>query len=182
MSEVKLHSFIWHFLKPYKIAVFIFILFAIASGFWGPCNALLIKYIINILPNISSNNTSPLILPAALIVLNFIIFDNITWRTIGYISYKYQAIIKNNIIRETLDSVLCESHQFFQNNLSGRVSNQILKLADSIEIILHRIAQDMLRGISLLIVSFIAAYSVNPIFFYILFLWHNTVRIRGRKV
>ncbi|HAT8173868.1 TPA: ATP-binding cassette domain-containing protein, partial [Legionella pneumophila] len=42
---------------------------------------------------------------------------------------------------------------------------------DNLEIILHRVSVDFLRGASLLVVSFITAYFVNVLFFYILFLW-----------
>jgi ATP-binding cassette subfamily B protein len=106
-------------------------------------------------------------------VLNFIVFDNFTWRGVGYINYKYQAIIKNKIIRETLAHVLSESHQFFQDNLSGRISNQITTLADNIELILHRISLEFIRGTSLLIVSFVTSFYVNPTFCYILVLWFS---------
>jgi ATP-binding cassette subfamily B protein len=166
-----LPAFIWHFLKPYKLIASIFIFFGIIAGFWGPFNSILIKHIINMLPNVPTSGISVLMYPSALIVVNFIVFDNFTWRLIGYINYKFQPIIKKHIIRETLNFVLSSSHQFFQDNLSGRIANQITTLADNIELILHRISSDFIRGASLLMVSFIAAYYVNPMFFYIMFLW-----------
>jgi ATP-binding cassette, subfamily B, bacterial len=166
-----LSSFIWHFLRPYKTIVSLVVFLAILAGFWGPFNSMLLKHIINVLPELSTGNIAPLVWPATLILLNFIVFDNITWRLIGYINYKFQPVIKNQIIRETLNFVLGGSHQFFQDNLSGRISSQIITLADNIELILHRISFDFIRGVSLLVVSFIAAYSVNPAFFYTLLLW-----------
>lgn len=166
-----LFPFIWHFLKPYKFVTSIFVFLAILAGFWGPFNSMLIKYIINILPQVQTGDTSLLVWPAAFIVLNFIIFDNVTWRGVGYINYKFQAVIKNQIISETLNHTLGSTHGFFQDNLSGRISNQITTLADSIELILHRISLDFIRGASLLIVSFAASYFVNPMFFYTLLLW-----------
>jgi ATP-binding cassette, subfamily B, bacterial len=166
-----LTPFIWRFLKPYTFPVIAFIVLAALAGFWGPFNSILIKQIINLLPEVVNGDTGPLFWPAALIVLNFIVFDNFTWRGVDYLNYKYEAVLKNNIIRETMDQVLSESHQFFQDNLSGRIANQITTLADNIELILHRISLDFIRGASLLIVSFITAYIVNPMFFYTLFLW-----------
>ncbi len=166
-----LSSFIWHFLKSYKLIGSIFILLAILAGFWGPFNSILIKNIINILPQIKDGDMGPLILPAALIVLNFIVFDNFTWRSIGFINYKYQGVIKNKIMSETLNHVLGGGHQFFQDNFSGQIASQISTLADSIELILHRFSLDFIRGASLVVVSLIAAYTVNSKFFYILLLW-----------
>lgn len=166
-----LPSFIWHFLKPYKLTAFIFILLAVLAGFWGPFNSILVKHIINTLPQLQKGNLSPLVWPAALIVLNFIVFDNVTWRLIGYINYKFEAVIKNQIISGTLDFILDSPHQFFQDNLSGRIASQITTLAESIERILHKISHDCIRGASLLMVSFITAYYVNPVFFCTLLLW-----------
>ncbi|HFE6174260.1 TPA: ABC transporter ATP-binding protein, partial [Legionella pneumophila] len=44
-----LGSFVWHFLKPYRNIVMLFILFALLAGFWGPFNSLLVKSFINTL-------------------------------------------------------------------------------------------------------------------------------------
>ncbi|MGQ3887826.1 ABC transporter ATP-binding protein [Legionella sp. CNM-1927-20] len=166
-----LGSFIWYFLKPYRAIVSLFILLAVLAGLWGPFNSLLVKSFINTLTAKANIDMSSLYWIAVLLVANFIIFDNITWRTLGYLNYKYQASIKNKIISQTFEYVLGASSQFFQDNLSGRIADQITTLADNIEIILHRVSMDFLRGSSLLIVSFIMAYSVNVLFFYILLLW-----------
>ncbi|CDZ77115.1 putative ABC transporter ATP-binding protein [Legionella massiliensis] len=166
-----LGSFIWHFLKPYKRAVSLFIILAIFAGFWGPFNSLLIKSLINTLVANPADKTSELYWTAGLLVLNFIIFDNVTWRSIGFLNYKFEPLIKNQIIGQTFDYVLGSSYQYFQDNLSGRIADQMTTLAENIETILHRVSVDFIRGGSLLIVSFITAYHVNALFFYILFLW-----------
>ncbi len=166
-----LDSFVWHFLKPYRTVVVLFILLALLAGFWGPLNSLLVKFFINTLAAKTSTDMTSLYWIAGLLVLNFIVFDNVTWRTLGFLNYKYEALIKNQIIGQTFEYVLGSSAQFFQDNLSGRIADQIKTLADNLEIILHRVSLDFLRGASLLIVSFIMAYSVNAMFFYILFLW-----------
>jgi ATP-binding cassette subfamily B protein len=166
-----LSSFIWHFVRPYKMATVAFIMLAVLAGFWGPFNSLIIKHIIDILPYAHSSNINILFWPGAMIVLNFIIFDNLTWRTIGCIGYKYQPLIKKHIIRETMNFVLGNSHQYFQDNLSGRIANQIIILADNIELILHRISLDFIRGASVVVIALIAAYHANPLFFYTMFFW-----------
>lgn len=165
------HSFIWHFLQSYKLVVVIFVFLTILAGFWGPFNNLLIKHIINSLSQSSATDIHIIIWPAVLIVVNFIVFDNITWRSVGFINYKFQPIIKNKIISETLNFVLGESYQFFQDNLSGKISSQINMLADSIELILYNISADFIRGTSLLIISFAMSFYVNPLFFFVLLIW-----------
>lgn len=164
-------SFIRHFLKPYKSVVVLFIMLALLAGFWGPFNSILVKSFINTLTAKTTTDLSSLYWIAGLLVLNFIVFDNITWRTLGYLNYKYEAQIKNQIISKTFEYVLGSSAQFFQDNLSGRIADQITTLADNLEIILHRVSLDFLRGSSLLVVSFITAYYVNAFFFYILLVW-----------
>lgn len=166
-----LSSFIWHFLKPYRWVVFLFILLALLAGFWGPFNSLLVKSIINTLASNPADKVTQLYWTAGLLVLNFIVFDNVTWRTLGFLNYQFEPIIKNQIISQTFEYVLGSSYQFFQDNLSGRIADQITTLADNLEIILHRVSVDFIRGTSLFIVSFITAYCVNTLFFYILLLW-----------
>lgn len=166
-----LFPFIWHFLREYKSAVFVYIALAIAAGFWGPFNSMLIKKVINLLPGVSGGDISILILPASLIVVNFIVFDNFTWRGITYIRAKFIPVIINRIIGESMDYVLGKSHQFYQDNLSGKVSKQITNLADGIEKLTSSVASNFLRGASLLLTAIIAAYFVNPIFCLILVTW-----------
>lgn len=109
-----LGSFIWHFLKPYKQLVILFILMALLAGFWGPFNSLLLKSFINTLAAKSTLDLSVLYWIAGLLVFNFVLFDNVTWRTLMYLNYKYEAVIKNQIISQTFHYVMGASHQFFR--------------------------------------------------------------------
>jgi ATP-binding cassette subfamily B protein len=90
---------------------------------------------------------------------------------IGYLNYKYEPVIKYQIISETFRFVLGASQQFFHENLSGRISSQINTLADNIELIINHIAANFIRGFSLLAVALISMYSVNIKFFCILGAW-----------
>jgi len=166
-----LFPFIWHFLRSYKPVVFIYALLAVAAGFWGPFNSLLIKQLINLLPEATGGHIDILIWPASLIVLNFIVFDNCTWRGVGYNWAKYLPVIVNQVTNKTMDYVLAHSQQFYQDNLSGRLAKQIGNLTEGITRIIQFTAVNFLRGASLLLTAFLAAYSVNPIFCLILMTW-----------
>lgn len=166
-----LFPFIWHFIKSYKIAMFFFCALAILAGLWGPFNSLLMKHVIDVLPQVTPNTLSILTWPSVLFLLNIVFVDNVAWRGIAYIYYKYLAIIKNNIIKETLSHVLSESHAFFQETMSGRISSQIQTLASEIESIVYRVAVDFLRSIALFFIAFTTVYYVNPMFFYTLITW-----------
>ena len=166
-----LFPFIWHFLREYKAAVIVYVALAIVAGFWGPFNSMLIKQVINLLPNVTGGDISILIVPAILIVVNFIVFDNFTWRGITYIRAKFIPVILNQITGESMDHVLGKSHQFYQDNLSGKTSKQITNLTDGIEKLLWPVIANFLRGASLLLTAIAASYFVNPIFCFILVAW-----------
>lgn len=166
-----LFSFIRYFLRPYLWIVVICVGLALSAGLWGPFNSLLIKQLINLLPHVKNGDVSILIFPAILVVLNCILFENITWRCIDYIFAKYVPIIQNQMIAKMFDYTLAHSHGFYQNSLSGKISKQITNLADNaIEIVTFTFA-NFLRGVALLCISLIASYSANPIFSYILGIW-----------
>ncbi len=166
-----LFPFIWHFLRSHKLIVMLCASLSVAAGFWGPFNSMLIKKLINLLPAVENGDVSVLVLPASLVVINFIVFDNFTWRGINYIWAKYVPIIQNKIIAGMLDYALSHSHGFYQNSLSGKISKQITNLVDGITRIITFTSANFLRGLSLLITAFIAAYFVNPIFCIILVSW-----------
>ena len=167
----KLFPFIWHFLREYNSAVAVYVVLAVFGGFWGPFNSMLIKQIINLLPNMLDGGISILTLPASLLVVNFIVFDNFTWRGVAYIRAKFIPVILNHIIGKSMNHVLGKSHQFYQDNLSGKTSKQITNLVDGVEKLTSSIASNFLSGASLLLTAIIAAYFVNPIFCFILVAW-----------
>ena len=165
MSSIK------NLIIEYKLPVIIYILLALAAGLWGPFNSMLLRRLINLLPHIASGDIGSLIFPASLIVANFIVFDNFTWRGITYIKYRFLPFIVNKIDSALLDYTLQHSHQFFQERMAGTLSRQIFKLVDGVEKIISSIACHILRATSLLITAFICAYQVNSIFLGILILW-----------
>jgi ATP-binding cassette subfamily B protein len=163
--------FTWHFLKEYKVFVTLLVSLAVLAGFWGPFNSMLVKNIIDRLPYIQNGDTGVLIFPASLIIVNFIIFDNFTWRGITYLRAKFMPIIINRIIGELTAYVLGKSHQFFQDSLSGKIAKQITNLADGLERLITNVVVNFLRGASLLLMAFVAAYFASPIFSFILVVW-----------
>lgn len=161
-----LFPFIWHFLRSYKSAVTMYSVLSIMAGFWGPFNSILIKHLMNLVPQLSASNISILIVPASLFPLNFILLDNFTWRGIWYIRAKFLPVIINQIVGESMQHALGKSYQFYQDSLSGKLSKHIRNLADGIEDLLCGVASNFLRGTSLLLTAMGAAYFANPIFFY----------------
>ncbi len=169
----RLMPFIWHFLKPYKLPVFIFIFLCMMTGLWAPINNYLIKYMIDFLSTRQVDDTlSPLFWAALLFVINFEV-HNLGWRATGYLNYKFEPVIKNTMIKEIFGYVQGHTHQFFQDNLAGSISNQINTLTDNVERIIHDISRHLIRGTMLLVTIFASMYYVNPKFFYVLLIWFS---------
>lgn len=163
--------FLGYFLREYKLAVFFYTLLALAAGFWGPLNSLILKTLINRLPLAVGGDIQVLVIPASLLVVNFIVFDNFTWRGISYIKYRCLPFLLNAVDSTLLNHTLQHSHQFFQERMAGSLAKQIFRLIEGVEKIVTSSACNLLRGISLLLAAFAFAYHVSPIFFYILGLW-----------
>jgi ATP-binding cassette subfamily B protein len=167
----KLFPLIWNGIKEYKSAVISYVILALAAGCWGPFNSLILRNLINLLPDVATGGISDLIFPASLIVINFIVFDNFTWRGISYIKYKYFPFVLNKADNLLLEYTLRQSYHFFGERLSGTLAKQIFHLIDGMEKILYTSASHILRATSLLAMSFIFAYQVNSVFLLILVLW-----------
>ncbi|MBP9791985.1 MAG: ABC transporter ATP-binding protein [Rickettsiales bacterium] len=166
-----LFSFIWYFLKEYKFVVILYVILALAAGLWGPFNSILLKKIINLLPSVAEHDIDILVLPASLIVINFLVFDNLTWRGIAYIHYRFIPYIVNKIDNVLLDYTLQHSHQFFQERMAGALAKQMFRLIESIERIISSNVCNILRSTSLLLMALYFSYQVNLIFFTIFFIW-----------
>ncbi len=87
------------------------------------------------------------------------------------INYKIQPLIKNSIIQKTFAYVIKHSHQFFQDHMAGKISNNITVLAISIEHGLHDYLRHVIRGVVLMLATFVALYCVHPYFFWCFLVW-----------
>lgn len=166
-----LFPFILHYVRPYKGAAFVFVLMAIAAGFWGPLNAFLLKQIVNAAKHAPLKDSSLIVWPSILIVVNFIVLDNFTWRGIGLLNRWYQPLIKNKILSDTFAYLTHAPFRFFQNKLSGRLSNQVTLLADQIESILEAHVPHFLRGAFLFMAALLGLLSVDVRFFVVMTIW-----------
>lgn len=167
--------FVWHFLKPYKGYAFCFLLCAIASGLFNVFSSTLLKIIVDSLDvtismSIHSRKLNSIMWPGILFVVNFEV-HNTVWRLMNCINYKIQPLIKNAVIQETFDYVIQHSHQFFQNHMAGKISNNITVLSMNIERGLHDIFRHIIRGVVLMCATFVTLYWVHSYFFWCFFTW-----------
>lgn len=174
MNSVKfshsVFSFILYFVKKYKIYFFIYLILSFSAGFWGPINALLLRHIVNLL-SFSSSNIISLIFYSFLIIINFIIFDNFTWRGLFYFKYQFLPYLLCDMNQAILDYTLRHSHQFFQQNMIGDIAKKINNLIENTRRMFDESISHFMRMISLILMDIIFVYQISFIFCLILIAW-----------
>lgn len=168
----KLQEYFWSFYTPYKGYTFFLLFFSSILGFAGLINSYLTKIIIDSLVDLENHSMvmDAVFWPAIFIFLHMEIY-NISWRVLDYIRLKTVPIIRNNIINYAFNYIHNQSQSFFQNNLSGAISNNINILADNIDLIARIVFIRVTRGVVQVSVAFISMYFVHPIFAFALLIW-----------
>ncbi|MCX6994359.1 MAG: ABC transporter ATP-binding protein, partial [Chlamydiae bacterium] len=166
----KLFPFIWHFVREYKNIIIFYFTLNIVTGFWGPLNSLLIKHVINLLPNVTGSNSSILIKPASLIVVNLIVIYQLTRGMINYIENKFTPLIMNCVIGESLDHILQKSAQFYKKHLLGETLKDLTNLSGIFKFLIET-TPFIARSASVLLTTIVASYFAHPIFSFILVVW-----------
>ncbi len=162
-------SFIYLFIFDKKKLFFLLCALSFIAGLWGPCNSYLLRYIINTMP--LTQDFFFIFLGGFLIVLNFIVFDNVTWRGIQYIKSLLFPLLLSGMYRYVFSYMLDHDYQYYQERQLGELNKKIFNLILSVETILSTCLTHCLRMLSLLLVSFFFCIKINSIFFFILILW-----------
>ncbi len=169
---MNLPEYFWNFYKPYKWHVFLLLFFSIILGFNGFINSYLTKVIIDSLVDLNNQTKilDVIFWPAVFIFLHMEVY-NISWRALDCVCLKTVPVIRNNIIDNAFNYIHNHSQSFFQNSLSGAISNNISILADNINLISKIIFIRITRGVVQVSVAFISMYFVHPIFSFSLIIW-----------
>jgi ATP-binding cassette subfamily B protein len=171
-SPKKLWNFFWYFYKQYKISIIFFIIFTSLLGLHGLVNSYCTKIIIDKLVTLQNKTflMSQILWPSIFIIFGYIVY-NTCWRLVNYINYKVAPIIKNNVISYVFNYIHSQSQRFFQDNLTGSISNNIVTLSDNIERISSILSGRIIRGVTQLLAAIISMYFINPIFSAVLLVW-----------
>ena len=110
----------------------------------------------------------------ALVLITLTIINNIAWRLNNYVILKSVPKLKANIISKTSDYVHENSFKFFQDNLSGAISNKIIDLANNTDSLIM-MARELLVRLFILISAIFIAAIVNPLFSFIFLIWTLSV-------
>lgn len=165
------YKFINYFFKPYRLYfVFLFIIIVFVA-LYIPVQSYVLKYIIDVAtPLIGKKELLHAMLMPVVILFSLTILNNLAWRLNNYINLKTVPHLKADIISQTSDYVHGHSFKFFQDNLSGAISNRILDLANNTDSLISTGRELLLRFFILVSVIFITLL-VNPLFFFIFLTW-----------
>jgi ATP-binding cassette subfamily B protein len=157
---------------PYKWWVLLFFVFCVIAGLYGVIGSYLLKTLVDLLGGLEGQQVHAMDIfwPIGLYLLNYETYY-LSWRGIYYVNLKILPRVKNRIVSAFFDRIMQQSATFFQNNLSGSISNNIHVFVSNIEKIVYYPLYTVILGATQLVVSIIVMSSVNSIFSLGLFIW-----------
>ena len=96
---------------------------------------------------------------------------NILWRSYDYIYIKAIPNIKAQVIGRLYNYVQFHDQQFFQENLTGDITNRVTEASRSIEMIFAYFNEKILRKVAVLIFALITMYNVHYTVANIFLIW-----------
>ena len=166
-----LTAFIKHFFKPYRKFFIVMISINFFVALYIAVQPYVLKKLLDAATPLLGNTTllQATFLPAILLI-TLTLFNNLAWRLNNYVSLKSLPNLKADIINQASAYVHNHSFKFFQDNLSGSISNKIADLANNTDSLIttsRSVFQDFLTIISAIFIS----YLVNPLFSLVYFIW-----------
>lgn len=172
-NQKSLFRFIYSFYKKHFAYLFLIIFIAFLLGTYNVIDGYLKRSLIDSLSDSSEKikaNYYGIFKNTSLILL-FYILNHAYWRSLNVIQIKIGHKIKNNITRECFAQIHSQSLKFFQNNLSGSLSHNIIILGENIQLLIHKYLVTFVRAFFQMILVLGAMYFVNPVFSMIIGIW-----------
>lgn len=168
-------KFIKYFFKPYRIYFIILFFIILIVSLYSTVQPYVLKRIIDTAtPLLGKGSLIKATLFPVLILIALTIINNVAWRLNNYVILKSVPKLKADIISQTSDFVHGNSIKFFQNNLSGAISNRIIDLANNTDSLIMT-ARELLVRLFILISAILIAAFVNIIFSFIFLIWTLSV-------
>jgi ATP-binding cassette, subfamily B, bacterial len=164
---MNLKNFAFEIFRPYLRYIFIMCLVDIVYGCYIGFAPYLLKIIIDDLA--SGRNVIAVYTPAMLYV-GLYFLTAISFRFYDWAKYKMLPNSKKDTAMHMFNYIKNHSHEFFQNNFTGSISNKVNDMIVNLESLLMSGDEFFVSIISFLI-AIIVMYNVNPIFAGALFTW-----------
>lgn len=173
MLPKKLHYFLWHFVKPYRLTfsgmLFSVFLLAILTS----VNPFLMKVIIDDVveyQGASRSLFSTVLIPAVLFVLVYQAMD-LCWAMFDYFKLKTMPKVREDIINTMFAYLQGHSYSYFQKNFSGSLANKIADMARGAESVISQIIEPLAFQIMALLVASFSMQLIHPLFGLVLLCW-----------
>lgn len=164
---MKLISFSWKIFKPYRFYISFMLFTGMLWGVYVSLSPYLLKIIIDSLAE--NKAVQQVYLPAVIYVLLYF-FTAINFRALDWIKYKILPPIKKDTAMNMFDYIKHHSHDFFQNNFAGSMSNKVNDMVVNLESLLNS-ADEFFANFASFLIAIVVMYTVNPIFALALFSW-----------
>lgn len=164
---MKLINFSWNIFKPYRFYISFMLFTGILWGVYVSLSPYLLKIIID---NLTENKSvQHVYMPATIYVLLYF-FTAINFRALDWIKFKILPPIKKDITMNMFDYVKYHSHDFFQSNFAGSMSNKVNDMVVNLESLLNS-SDEFFANFASFLIAIVVMYTVNPIFALALFSW-----------
>lgn len=157
-------------MKPYKWWLLLMLQAPIVGAFFTPVNSYALKLIVDQVTQNQHFSIDSLMLPIILFCSASVILE-VVWRIANYADYKSQPQIEAEIVNQGYAMLLSHRYQFFQNNLSGKISSKIISLRDKYVNILDTLMFGMVWRILSIIIALALLFSVHLTLAVGSFLW-----------
>lgn len=172
LIQDNISKFIWHYLKPHKLAQLGFVIVAVCWAIELTLSPYLLKRIIDVAVKFSGETMVAHILLPCIFYALMTVWMNINFRFYNFIGLKIYPTIKAQISQDMFDYLIPHSYDFFQNNFAGTLTKKIFDMATNVERILQIINEWFYpRIFALLIAAMSMALVVKPVFGLVLLLW-----------
>ncbi len=174
LSTFKLYKyFIFSSQKKQVVAL---IALALLTGLVPSIDSLFLQNITDSIEAYSDKELSNINLPTLLfkwVIIYALWWEglNVLWRVYDYLYLTAVPKIKAHVTDEFYDYVQYHSHEFFQSNLAGDITNRISEASRSIEMVFAYVNEAIVRKLSVLIFALVTLYSVHSTVALIFFCW-----------
>lgn len=168
--------FIWKYLKDQKMCLFGFFIVALSLSIEMSLTPYLLKVIIDIVVQYQNYQSPIVMINATLIpVVLYIfvrIFSDFHIKLYNYINLCLYPKIKAEITKDIFTILINNSYDYFQNNFTGSITQQIFNMINNVENIIQ-ICNELFyhRMFTLIVASTTLFMSVPPIFGAIIVVW-----------
>ena len=136
-------------------------------GLYISLSPYLLKIIID---NLAENKAASAVYLPALIYVSLYFFAAVNFRALDWIKYKILPPIKKDTAMRMFDYIKHHSHDFFQNNFAGSMSNKVNDMVVNLESLLNS-SDEFFANFASFLIAIVVMYTVNPIFSFALFSW-----------